>query len=184
ISTSLGVTKQAVHKRFSLGAPSFERFTERARVALKGARDAAKARNEGFVGTEHLLLALFNDSQALSAQVLTEAGLTRGQCEAEFAPDRSKFAAPPDQDRIPWTPKAADLLRAAVTEALAMGHNYIGTEHLLLGLFQVPEGLGCKILVGLGATEEDLRRRVVEKLKGYSSAKLTEADLPSVGDEA
>ena len=93
ISTALGVSKQAAHKRFaalqmptSWSAPTFERFTPRARAVLKGAADEARARAEASVGTAHLLLALFEPAEALAAQILAEAGITKAACEAWLPP--------------------------------------------------------------------------------------------------
>ncbi|MGH9171340.1 MAG: Clp protease N-terminal domain-containing protein [Acidimicrobiales bacterium] len=188
ISSALGVSKQAVHKRYSAGAPSFERFTERARMVLRSAVDVARQLGHGYVGTEHLLLALFGPPEGISAKVLAEAGLTRAQCEEALKvaltaaapgagvgggaePGTATRPRPAPDESIPWTPRAADVLRAAVAEALAMGHNYIGTEHMLLGLFRVRHGLALEVLQSLGADEAAIRLRVQEHLVAFQKAR-------------
>src|SRR6266571_2340681 len=83
ISAALGVSKQAAHKRFSMAAPAFDRFTERAQAVLQGAADEARSLGQDFVGTEHLLLAVFEPAGSVAAQVLAEAGITRAACEEQ-----------------------------------------------------------------------------------------------------
>jgi hypothetical protein len=163
ISTALGVSKQAAHKRFAVPAPTFERFTERARAVLGGAAEEARALDHGFVGSEHLLLGLFEQGASLAAQVLADAGITRSACEAQVLARIGRGAGPVTYER-PFTPRALEVLRGAVEEALRLGHNYIGTEHLLLAMFRDPESLAAIILAAVGATHDDIRDRVVEKV--------------------
>ncbi len=171
ISKALGVTKQAVHKRFSSAPPTLERFTPRARAILPAAVEAARGLGHNYVGTEHLLLALFADSEALAAKVLTEAKITRTSVEQQILkkmPRRSSTAEAP-----PLTPRAAACIEKAVEEALQLGHNYVGTEHVLLALFGDPEALAAKILTDSGAAYDDFRDRVIEKLLGSQTTSTT-----------
>jgi hypothetical protein len=163
ISTALGVSKQAAHKRFSVPAPTFERLTERARAVLGGAAEEARALGHGFVGSEHLLLALFEQDASLATQVLADAGITRVACEAEVLARIGRGAGPVTYER-PFTPRAIEVLRGAVEEALRLGHNHIGTEHLLLAMFRDPDCLAALVLTALGATYDDVRGRLVEKM--------------------
>jgi hypothetical protein len=165
ISAALGVSKQAAHKRFSLPGPKLERFTERARSAVRAAADDARAFGHVYVGTEHLLLGLFEPTGGVAARILAEVGFSHERVVADVvraAPVTSSTIADP-----PLTPRAAATLERARTEATALGHNYVGTEHLLLALFGDPEGLAAKILTAGGVTHDDVRDRVVEKLSGF-----------------
>ena len=168
ISAALGVSKQAAHKRFSAGAaPSFDRFTPRARAVLGAAAEAARGLGHGVVGPGHLLLALFEPKEALAAQVLAEAGLTRGACEGPVRAaeeEAGSGAAPGPKGELPFSPRTVEVLRGAVEEALLLGHNYIGTEHLLLALYRDPEDGAARVLAGAGAPYDEVRARVVDKL--------------------
>ncbi len=171
ISSALGVSKQAAHKRFSPGsdrAVAFDRFTPRAREVLRLAAEEARRLGHGEVRTEHLLLALFVDPDSLAAFALAGAGID-GAAVASRVEATVPASSPGPKGELPFTPATLDLLRAAVEEALAFGHNYIGTEHQLLGLFRLPDDPAAAILTELGADRDDLRRRVTEKL---SSLKL------------
>lgn len=169
ISAALGVSKQAAHKRFSLVTPPFERFTPRARSAMEAAAEAARALGHGYVGTEHLLLGLFEPASGIAARVLDETGITRAKVEEQLlvaTPRATSGNANP-----PFTPRAVAAIERAVTEALGLGHNYVGTEHLLLALFGDTEDLSATILSGLGARYDDFRDRIIEKLSGYTKFK-------------
>lgn len=176
ISEALGVSRQAAHKRFTgpgpAGAPNWERFTPRARAALQGAAEEAAALGHGFVGTEHLLLALFSPPEALAAHVLAEAGITHEACRAEVRDLIGEVSIPPGPaGERPYTARALEVLRGAVEEALALGHNYIGTEHLLLALFRDPSSAAARALARLGATREDVVARVTTRLSAITGGK-------------
>ena len=166
ISDALGVTKQAAHKRYSTVPRDLSRFTTRARAVLTHAVDAARGLGPGYVGTEHLLLGLFPPG-GIAAELLAESGITEsGVATAILAAAPSgtaELAEPP-----PVTPRAARVFSSALEEALTMGHNYIGTEHLVLALFRDPEGLAAKILAEAGATHADFKERIVSKLIAIS----------------
>jgi hypothetical protein len=167
ISKALGVTKQAAHKRFSDLPPTLERFTQRARTVLPAAVGEALRLGHNYVGTEHLLLAVLNDAGSLAAKVLADVQITHAAVE-----ERVVAVAPPSPTSIdapPFTPRATACIERSVAEALQLGHNYVGTEHLLLAMFNDADGLAAKILTQLGTSREDVRRRVVEKLSGLVS---------------
>jgi hypothetical protein len=161
ISGALGVSKQAAHKRFSLDAPNFERFTDRARNVLAQSEEEAHRLGHGFVGTEHLLLALFDSPDGLAAQILGERGITRSMAETQIV-TLIKPGTAPEERKLPFTPRARAVVQDAVHEALQLGHNYVGTEHLLLGLFSDGESVAAKVLVGLGASLDATRDRILK----------------------
>ncbi len=174
ISTALGVTKQAAHKRFSLSAaalerfaePTFERFTPRARSVLRAAVEEAKALGHAEVGSEHLLLGLFEPSGGIAAQVLGEIGIARDQVVGQIvriSPRGTETIADP-----PFGAAAKSALGLAVSEPLRFGHNYIGTEHLLIALFDGADDNAATVLATLGARRDDVRGRVVAKLAQLS----------------
>jgi hypothetical protein len=175
ISSVLGVSKQAAHKRFappkqddevvlSLNVADFSRFTDRARRTVAAATETAKGWGHTFVGTEHLLAAQFTEPQAVAARVLDKHGLTRDLVERAIhaiVPTKDPVT---DDSRPPFTPRAKGVLAGALREALLLGHNYIGTEHLLLGLYHQPEGVGAKVLIDGGLPPDQAKADVVEIL--------------------
>jgi Clp amino terminal domain, pathogenicity island component len=167
ISRALGVSKQAAHKRFTSEAPTFERFTDRARSVLTQSQTEAHRLGHGFVGTEHILLALFEVPQSLALKVLDALGMAKLAVDDKVV-GLIKQAAASDDGQLPFTPRAKGVLRSAAEEALRMGHNYIGTEHLLLGLFVDEDSIAAKVLQELGASESVVRDRTLELLAGYS----------------
>jgi ATP-dependent Clp protease ATP-binding subunit ClpA len=165
ISVALGVSRQAAHKRYSTIPRDLGRWTERAKRVLTASIDAARGLGHGFVGTEHLLLGLFPPG-GIGATLLAESGLT------EEAVARAVVARTPANDvgpaEPPFTPLAAQVFGGALSEAVSMGHNYIGTEHLLLALSGQPEGLAAEILAEAGIPHAALRGRVIEILAGFT----------------
>jgi len=156
ISGALGVSKQAAHKRFSFDVASYERFTDRARAVLAQSVEEAQGLGHGFVGTEHLLLALFEFPDGLAGQILAEAGITRTLVETEVLVQVNR-GTQSKEGKLPFTPRAKAALQNAVGEALQLGHNYVGTEHLLLGLLSDGNAVAGKILTGLGSSRDVVR---------------------------
>jgi ATP-dependent Clp protease ATP-binding subunit ClpA len=194
ISAALGVTKQAVHKRFatsvagqiiaSIPAPTLERFTARARVVLASAALAARDAGRDKAAAVHILIGLFAEPEGIAAKVLQELGVTRDAVRtaalaspaAEEPDDAAKPSVPdPAGGASPQIPRfTADgrlAMRDALATALELGHNYIGTEHLLLGLYRNANSAAAAILVAAGATEPAARAAVLEQLRGYTPPK-------------
>jgi hypothetical protein len=163
IGQSMGVSKQAAQKRFVPresddlalpGAGLFERFTLRARQAVVNAQEAAREARHGFVGTEHIVLGLLTEPQGLAAQAIEAQGVRLDAVQAAvvalLGPGKDEAVT----GHIPYSRRAKKLLELTIREALKLGHNYVGTEHILLGLLSDDEGLGGQALIGLGVTKE------------------------------
>ena len=171
IGASLGVTKQAAQQRqisrngtLGVGPATFERFTMRARNVVHNAKAVADEMGHGYIGTEHLLLALYTEPDALAAQVLNEIGLSHKR-----AHDAVLGIIPRGEDKkefAPFTPRAMSVFGTALSVALELGHNYIGTEHLLLALAK-GDGVSFHVLRDAGATYDDLVKRVLDKLAAH-----------------
>ncbi|HYT39863.1 MAG TPA: Clp protease N-terminal domain-containing protein [Acidimicrobiia bacterium] len=170
ISTALGVTKQAAHKRFSFPAPTLERVTERARRTIDAAAGAARSMGHNYVGTEHLLLGLFAEPEGLAARVLAEAGVDRAAVEAKVLEVLPRQDAPL-LDNPPYIPQASLALQGALGEALRLGHNYIGTEHILLSLVRGRDTLAARILADLGVSQELAQARLVAMITALAKQK-------------
>jgi len=142
----------------------FERFTDRARRVLILAQDESRLQGHGFIGTEHLLLGLLRDGEGVAAQVLEEFDITyvavREQLREAVGPRRRAEGSPP------FTPRAKKVMEYALREALQLGHNWVGSEHLLLGLVREGEGVGTQLLVVLGADLARVRLKVIELTSG------------------
>jgi hypothetical protein len=171
ISAALGVSKQAAHKRFSFSPPAFEhgaatfqRFTPRARAVLDAAAEQARLRGHVYTQTDDILLALFEPAEAIAAQVLHDAGISREACERDLGTTGGATAGTEITDRPRFTEEAKNVLKSAVEEALRLGHNYIGTEHLLLGLYYDAEDPTPTTLTDLGLDFADAEDRLIHKL--------------------
>jgi ATP-dependent Clp protease ATP-binding subunit ClpA len=169
ISGALGVSKQAVHKRFSVSAatfesdsPTFERFTPRAKEVLRGAAKNARRRGSASVAADDLLIALFEDAQSIAARVLARAGITRDACELALGRETAD-GEETGADRLPFGESATCVLKRSVEEALRLAHNYVGTEHLLLGLYYSPEDPAARTLIGLGAGYADIKTGIAKE---------------------
>jgi hypothetical protein len=179
ISTVLGVSKQAAHKRFANSwpaEPAFDRYTARTKSVVKAAADVARARNHSFIGTEHLLLALFTQPEALAAKVLLDHNITEDSVRAAVdvlspAGDPSAGNVSMDADNPPYTRRAAHVLQGAVAEAMTLGHNYVGTEHLLLAFYRDSAGVATRVLQEQGLDESTAWTVLRALLKQLEKAK-------------
>src|SRR5271165_2964525 len=144
----------------------FERFTDRARRVLVLAQEEARLLNHSFIGTEHILLGLIHEGEGLAAKALESLGISleavREKVEETIGPAGSAPTGSP-----PFTPRAKKVLELSLREALQLGHNYIGTEHMLLGLVREGEGVAAQVLVSLGADLSRVRQQVIQLLSGY-----------------
>jgi ATP-dependent Clp protease ATP-binding subunit ClpA len=145
----------------------FERFTERARRVIVLAQEEARLLNHDYVGTEHLLLGLAHEGQGVAAKALEVLGIRlEALCsQVEAIIGRGQHAP---SGHIPFTPRAKKVLELSLREALELGHDYIGTEHLLLGLIREGEGVAAQVLVRLGADLSRARGQVIELLSGHA----------------
>jgi ATP-dependent Clp protease ATP-binding subunit ClpC len=143
----------------------FERFTERARQVVVLAQDEARSLNHNYIGTEHLLLGLLREEEGLAARVLTSLGVDVEDVRADVA----RIIGVGDEiatGQIPFTPGAKKVLELSMREAVSLGHQYIGTEHIQLGLARENEGVGARILLDFGVDAETLRNEVIQMLSG------------------
>jgi len=149
------------------GRNMFERFTDKARHTVVLAQEEARALRHDHIGTEHLLLGLLRESDGAGASALTSLGIgldaARDRVAAAAQPAQGGSAPPPmTSGHIPFTPQAKRTLELALREALQLGHDYIGTGHILLGLVRDPACRGASILFELGADQAAIRERVIE----------------------
>ena len=162
----------------------FERFTDRARRVVVLAQEEARMLNHNYIGTEHILLGLIHEGEGVAAKALESLGISldavRNQVEEIIGQGQQ---AP--SGHIPFTPRAKKVLELSLREALQLGHNYIGTEHILLGLIREGEGVAAQVLVKLGADLNKVRQQVIQLLSGYQGGKETvsaggpQAEAPS-----
>jgi hypothetical protein len=145
----------------------FERFTDRARRVVVLAQEEARFLNHNYIGTEHILLGLIHEGQGVAAKALESLGISLEAVRAEVEEIIGRGAEQPG-GHIPFTPRSKKVLELSLREALELGHNYIGTEHILLGLLREGQGVGAQVLVKLGAGRDQVRQQVVQLLAGYA----------------
>src|SRR5262247_3018563 len=146
----------------------FERFTERARQVVVLAQEEARILKHNYIGTEHILLGLLREEEGLAARVLESLDITVERVRAQVV----RIVGSGEEvtsGQIPFTPRAKKVLELALREALTLGHNYIGTEHILLGLIREEEGVGAQVLIRLGADLGKVRMKVVELLQRFTA---------------
>jgi ATP-dependent Clp protease ATP-binding subunit ClpC len=144
----------------------FERFTERARQVVVLAQDEARALKHNYIGTEHILLGLLREEEGLAARVLERLDVTVEEVRAQVARIIGPGDEPIVSGQIPFTPRAKKVLELSLREALSLKHNYIGTEHILLGLVRENEGVAARILVDFDADAETIRNEIMRVLSG------------------
>ncbi|MDX6396314.1 MAG: ATP-dependent Clp protease ATP-binding subunit ClpC [Streptosporangiaceae bacterium] len=144
----------------------FERFTDRARRVVVLAQDEARRLDHNYIGTEHILLGLVQEGEGVAAQALEALGigLAAVRQQVEEIVGRGKDAP---GGHIPFTPRAKKVLELSLREALQLGHDYIGTEHILLGLIREGEGVAARVLVSLGANLNLVRQQVIQLLHSH-----------------
>ncbi|QIM17209.1 ATP-dependent Clp protease ATP-binding subunit [Leucobacter insecticola] len=148
----------------------FERFTDRARRVVVLAQEEAKMLNHNYIGTEHILLGLIHEGEGVAAKALEQLEISLDAVRAQVT-DIIGTGQQPPQGHIPFTPRAKKVLELSLREALQLGHNYIGTEHILLGLIREGEGVAAQVLVKLGADLNRVRQTVIQLLSGYQAGK-------------
>jgi ATP-dependent Clp protease ATP-binding subunit ClpA len=144
----------------------FERFTDRARRVVVLAQEEARLLNHNYIGTEHLLLGLIREGEGVAAMALESLGISPEAARAQVEEIIGQGQRAPT-GHIPITPRAKKVFELSLREALQLGHNYIGTEHLLLGLIREGEGVAAQVLVKLGADRSRVRQQVIQLLTGY-----------------
>jgi ATP-dependent Clp protease ATP-binding subunit ClpA len=147
----------------------FERFTDRARRVVVLAQEA-RLLNHNYIGTEHLLLGLIHEGEGVAAMVLESLGISLEAVRAQVEEIIGQGQSAPT-GHIPFTPRAKKVLELSLREATQLGHNYIGTEHILLGLIREGEGVAAQVLVKLGADLSRVRQQVIQVLSSYVGGK-------------
>src|SRR5438309_1906641 len=145
----------------------FERFTDRARRVVVLAQEEARMLNHNYIGTEHILLGLIHEGEGVAAKALESLGISLEAVRQQVEEIIGQGQAAPT-GHIPFTPRAKKVLELSLREALQLGHNYIGTEHILLGLIREGEGVAAQVLQKLGADLNRVRQQVIQLLSGYT----------------
>ena len=146
----------------------FERFTDRARRVVVLAQEEARMLNHNYIGTEHILLGLVRERDGVAAKALDSLNIRLDAVRREVEEIIGQGQAVP-RGHIPFTPRAKKVLELSLREALQLGHNYIGTEHILLGLIREGEGVAAQVLQKLGADLIRVRQTVIQLLAGYTA---------------
>jgi len=154
----------------------FERFTERARKVVVKAQDEARFLKQNYIGTEHILLGLIDEKEGIAAKVFDELNINFEDIR-EAIKDVVTEGTSESYEHIPFTPRAKKVLELSLREALQMGHNYIGTEHILLGLLREGEGVAARVLNSLGITLDNVKEKVKELLNKQSYYSQPEKSL-------
>jgi ATP-dependent Clp protease ATP-binding subunit ClpA len=159
----------------------FERFTDRARKVVVLAQEEARILNHDYIGTEHILLGLIHEGEGVAAKALQALGISLEAVRQQVEEIIGQGQQAPS-GHIPFTPRAKKVLELSLREAQQLGHNYIGTEHILLGLIREGDGVAAQVLVRLGARLGRVRQQVIELLQAYQgqaqAAKATAAPAP------
>lgn len=184
IGASMGVSKQAAQKRYVprsadtdglLDAGPFGRFTPRARGVIVATQEEARRAGNDHIGTEHLVLGLLSQPEGLAARAMTEQGITdeklRAAMTVVLGPKRENIPG-----HIPFSGSAKKVIELTVREALRLGHNNVGTEHLLLGVLADDESVGARVLSGLGLDRNAAERWILSQLADTHAAKDSTTD--------
>src|SRR6195952_4315479 len=158
----------------------FERFTDRARRVVVLAQEEARMLSHNYIGTEHILLGLIHEGDGIAAKALESLGVSLEAVRAQVEEIIGQGQQAPS-GHIPFTPRAKKVLELSLREALQLGHNYIGTEHILLGLIREGEGVAAQVLHKLGADLNRVRQQVIQLLSGYQGKETASAGAPAEG---
>ena len=158
----------------------FERFTDRARRVVVLAQEEARMLNHNYIGTEHILLGLIHEGEGVAAKALESLGISLEAVREQVEEIIGQGQQAPS-GHIPFTPRAKKVLELSLREALQLGHNYIGTEHILLGLIREGEGVAAQVLVKLGADLNRVRQQVIQLLSGYQGKEPADRRRPGRG---
>ena len=158
----------------------FERFTDRARRVVVLAQEEARMLNHNYIGTEHILLGLIHEGEGVAAKALESLGISLEAVRSQVEEIIGQGQQAPS-GHIPFTPRAKKVLELSLREALQLGHNYIGTEHILLGLIREGEGVAAQVLIKLGADLNRVRQQVIQLLSGYQGKETATAGGPAEG---
>jgi ATP-dependent Clp protease ATP-binding subunit ClpC len=158
----------------------FERFTDRARRVVVLAQEEARMLNHNYIGTEHILLGLIHEGEGVAAKALESLGISLEAVRSQVEEIIGQGQQAPS-GHIPFTPRAKKVLELSLREALQLGHNYIGTEHILLGLIREGEGVAAQVLVKLGADLNRVRQQVIQLLSGYQGKETATSGGPAEG---
>ncbi|HEX3614273.1 MAG TPA: ATP-dependent Clp protease ATP-binding subunit [Sporichthyaceae bacterium] len=158
----------------------FERFTDRARRVVVLAQEEARMLNHNYIGTEHILLGLIHEGEGVAAKALESLGISLEAVRSQVEEIIGQGQQAPS-GHIPFTPRAKKVLELSLREALQLGHNYIGTEHILLGLIREGEGVAAQVLVKLGADLNRVRQQVIQLLSGYQGKEPAASGGPAEG---
>ena len=158
----------------------FERFTDRARRVVVLAQEEARLLNHAYIGTEHILLGLIHEGEGVAAKALESLSISLEAVRSQVEEIIGQGGSSPS-GHIPFTPRAKKVLELSLREALQLGHNYIGTEHILLGLIREGEGVAAQVLVKLGADLSRVRQQVIQLLSGYQGSSGGQSQRPEQG---
>ncbi|WP_018297338.1 ATP-dependent Clp protease ATP-binding subunit [Corynebacterium lubricantis] len=158
----------------------FERFTDRARRVIVLAQEEARMLNHNYIGTEHILLGLIHEGEGVAAKALESMGINLEDVRREVE-EIIGHGTQPHTGHIPFTPRAKKVLELSLREGLQMGHKYIGTEFLLLGLIREGEGVAAQVLTKLGADLPRVRQQVIQLLSGYEGGQGQNPEAPEQG---
>ncbi len=161
----------------------FERFTDRARRVVVLAQEEARMLNHNYIGTEHILLGLIHEGEGVAAKALEALNISLEAVRSQVEEIIGQGQQAPS-GHIPFTPRAKKVLELSLREALQLGHNYIGTEHILLGLIREGEGVAAQVLVKLGADLNRVRQQVIQLLSGYQGKEAATSGAPAEGTPA
>ena len=171
IVLAAGIARETVRRA---ARSMFERFTDRSRRVIVLAQEEARMLDHNYIGTEHILLGLIRESDGCAARALESLeislGAVRQQVEEIIGRGQEAPSGP-----VPFTPRAKKVLALSLRESLQLGHNYIGTEHILLGLLREGDGVAAQVLVRLGADLNRVRQQVIQLLHGYSGQDVESA---------